>query len=127
MDNNLRKETAEAVDRHDRDLDQINEQRRKWLYASSVVYVGIILIIFAWNWIDHLQSKAVWWVIVALMLVLSVNWWFWTMRVIRRFIHHRHYEVDLIMNIMQDLREIKEDVKQIRHEHEHLGNRERRE
>lgn len=128
MPETLRQQTIDAVARHDKDLNEINEHRQRWLLASSIVYVGIILIIFAWDWLDSIGSKSVWWVIVSLMLILSINWWFWTMKVIRRFIHHRHYEVDLIVNIMHDIREVKEDVKQLRQEHTDMfGNRERRE
>lgn len=128
MYKNLRKETVEAVQRHDRDLEEITKSRHRWLYASSVVYVGIILLIFSWDWIDSLNLKSIWWVVVSLMLILSINWWYWTMRVVRRFVHHRKYEVDLIMNIMYDIKEVKEDVRQLIQEHtKRMGDWERRE
>lgn len=98
---------------HNKDLQEINNQRRKWLLASSAVFSGIIILIFAWDWIDQIHSKSIWWVIVSLMLILSVNWWYWTMRVVSRLMHHQKVEFGLIIELVRDIREIKADVKEL--------------
>lgn len=97
--------------REEQELDKLNNQRRVWLWASSVVFWAIIFIIFFWDWIDHLGSKSVWWFIVSCMLILSINWWYWTMRIVRKLIHHQRVEYSLLRSIITDLGKIKRDVK----------------
>lgn len=102
----------QLLDRHTIDLDRLNNQRRVWLYASSVVLTGIIFLIFGWEWLDGLHSKAIWWLIVSLMLVISVNWWYWTMRVVRIIIHYQQIEYELIKNIYDEVKVFKNDLKE---------------
>lgn len=102
--------TKKLLNKHTQDLNRINQQRRLWLYASSVVLVGILFLIFTWDWIDGLHSKSIWWLVVSTMLIISVNWWYWTMRVIKRIIEHQEIEFDLIRVIMTDIREVKKDI-----------------
>ncbi|CAB4126008.1 hypothetical protein UFOVP181_230 [uncultured Caudovirales phage] len=99
------------IDNHTQDLIRINTQRRWWLYASSVVIVGILVIMFAWDWLEGFHSKSVWWLVVSLMLVISINWWYWTMKVIRRIIEHQKIEFELIGVIITDIKEVKKDIK----------------
>ena len=110
---------------HEKDLQEVNKQRRRWLYASSIVFLGIVLLIFSWDWLDQFHSKSIWWVIVSLMLIVSVNWWYWTMRVVSRLVHHQKIEFSLIIELVKDIREIKSDVKELGRqeleEHKKLG------
>jgi len=99
------------IQQQELDLDQLNDQRRKWLWASSIVFFAIITLMFAWEWIDHFESKTAWWFIVSCMLLISINWWYWTMRVVRRIIQHQLVEYQLLKAIVIDIREIKRDVK----------------
>lgn len=98
---------------NDEHLDNINKQRRKWLYASSIVFAGIVLLIFGWEWLDHFQSAAVWWVVVALMLIISVNWWYWTMNVVYKMLHHQKIEFGIIKELLIDVKEVKQEVKKL--------------
>ena len=106
----MNRKLKNVLDQHTKDLNRINEQRRWWLYASSVVVVGILTIMFAWDWIDGFHSKSVWWLVVSMMLIISVNWWYWTMRVIRRIIEHQKVEFELIGVIITDIKEVKKDI-----------------
>ena len=101
----------DIINQQELDLDKLNEQRRAWLWASSVVFFAIITLMFAREWIDHFESKTAWWFIVSCMLLISINWWYWTMRVIRRIIHHQIIEYQLLKGIIVDILEIKRDVK----------------
>lgn len=105
--------SEELIDIEERNLDRINDQRRLWLWASSFVFWAIIIVIFAWDWIDGFDSKAVWWFIVSCMLILSINWWYWTMRVIRILVHHQLVEYDILKSILVDLGKIKKDVREL--------------
>ena len=108
---NIKIKTKELLAKHADDIERINHQRRLWLYASSVVMVGIVGLIFSWDWVSELHSKSVWWVIVSVMLIISINWWYWTMSVIRRMLDHQKVEYDLLSCILNDISLAKEDIK----------------
>lgn len=99
------------LEKHRRDIDKLNNERHLWLWASSIVFSGIILLIFGWNWLSGINSKTIWWVIVSLMLIISINWWYWTMRVIRIIIYYQEIEYSLIKEIHNEINWVKEDMK----------------
>ena len=101
----------ELLECRKKDIDRINNQRRMWLYASSVVFSGIIFLIFGWDWLSGIQSKSIWWVIVGIMLIISINWWYWTMRVLRIIIDYQSGEYALITTIISDIHILKKDIK----------------
>ena len=109
----ISKKTNALIKKNTEDLEQINQQRRAWLYASSVVFVGIVCLIFGWDWIDDLHSKSIWWLIISLMLILSVNWWYWTMRVVLRLINHQKIEFEIIHELLYDIRGLKNEIRQL--------------
>lgn len=105
--------TSKSIKDNQQDLEKLYIQRRHWLWASSVVFGTLILIIFFWDWIDSFGSKTVWWVVVSFMLIISINWWYWSMRVIRKLIHHQSVEYSLLRLILVDLRKIKQDLRRM--------------
>lgn len=107
------RKTQRLIDKNNQDLEQINDQRRTWLYASSIVVVAVIFLIFGWDWLDTLHSKTIWWLITSGMLVLSVNWWYWTMRVMLRLINHQKIEFAIITELLEDIKKIRNDVRQL--------------
>ena len=107
----MNRKLKQIIDNHTQDLERLNRQRRWWLYASSIVVFGILVLMFAWDWLEEFHSKGIWWLVVSMMLVVSVNWWYWTMKVIRRIIEHQKTEFELIGVIMTDIKEVKKDIK----------------
>lgn len=103
------------IKKTDEELEKINNQRRKWLIASSIVFVGIISLIFTWEWLNHLDSKIVWWMITSIMLIISINWWYWTMKVIRQLIYHQKLEFNLLSDIIIEIKSIKKDLDKVKH------------
>jgi uncharacterized membrane-anchored protein YitT (DUF2179 family) len=101
------------LDQHCTDLDKINKQRRAWLYASSVVFVGIIFLIFSWDWLDHFHQSSIWWVVISLMLILSINWWYWTMRVVKVLLCHQQIAQSLLKAVLEDVHEAKQNIKRL--------------
>lgn len=98
------------------DLDRANEQRKKWLMASSVVIAGIIGWIACWNWIHSLDSVWIDWLMISLGLIISVNWWYWTMGLVRQYLSHQRSVLEVLDNIVQDLKIVKDDVKNLNKE-----------
>lgn len=107
------KKTKDLITQNAKDLENINEQRRLWLYASSFVLFGIVLLIGGWEWIDHFHSKEIWWVLTSLMLIISVNWWYWTMRVMLRLINHQKEEFSIIAELINDVRQLRVSLKEL--------------
>lgn len=106
--------TKKEIEQHEEDLEKLHDQRRMWLFASSIVFWALIFIIFAWDWIDGFGSKSVWWVIVSCMLIVSINWWYWSMRVVRKLIVHQTIEYGILKSILGDVSEVKADIKDLR-------------
>ena len=101
-------------------IEKLNSQRRAWLYASSVVFVGIILLIFGWDFVDNFHTKKAWWAIVSLMLILSINWWYWTIRVIRMLIQQRRNEIDVLSELIVNIKLVKTEVSDLSKELQNL-------
>lgn len=107
----MNRRTLNLLKQHQHDINRINQQRRWWLYASSVVFLAVVFLIFAWDWIDGLHSHSIWWVVVSSALIISVNWWYWTMKVIKRILEHQEIEYNLLFSIIDDLHSVRNDIK----------------
>ena len=103
--------TKRLLKKHADDLERINNQRRIWLYASSVVFVGIIGLIITWDWLDHFHSNTLWWGVISTIMIVCVNWWYWTMRVIRILLRHQQVEYDLLTCVLNDIDLAKKDLR----------------
>jgi hypothetical protein len=105
---NIRKGT---IQEHTEVLEKIYNQRRKWLYASSIVYTGIILIIFSWDYLTEYASGTIWWCLISVGLLISVNWWYWTMKSLSDLVRSIYTEYELLSEISDDIDELKEIFK----------------
>lgn len=92
------------------DITRLNDQRQRWLMFSSVIFVGVILIIFFSDTINNLQSQTVWWMIGSVGLLVSINWWYWTLTLIRRVLQHQIDTVVILNEITNDVKDIKTDI-----------------
>lgn len=95
------------------ELDRINEQRRLWLYASAGIIVGIVLIISGWHYLEDREFGWIIWSIVSTGLVISALWWYWTMRMIRYSLTHQTTVLDLLIEMTDDIKLVKNDVKDL--------------
>ena len=91
-------------------LHAFDDERRAWLILSSFVVFAVLIILYSWDAIAH--SKLVY-AIGAFGLVLSVTWWYWTMRLIRHLIESKTDEYQLLTDIITMVRDVKEDVKKL--------------
>jgi hypothetical protein len=92
------------------DIIRLNNQRIRWLTFSSLIFTVVILIIFLSEKINDLHSHTIWWVIGSLGLLLSINWWYWTLTLIRRVLQHQIDTVIILSEITNDVKEIKTDI-----------------
>ena len=95
---------------HIAELEKFNKERIFWMRLSGFVAISILLIVLDWT---LLGQHSIHWVLISLGLVLSVSWWYWTMKMVRTVIDHRVVEVEILANIVTDIKEIREDVKKL--------------
>jgi len=92
------------------DIIRLNNQRKRWLVFSSIIFVGVILIIFFSEKINNLHYHSIWWLIGSIGLIVSINWWYWTLTLIRRVLQHQIDTVILLSEITNDVKSIKTDI-----------------
>jgi len=92
---------------HVEDLHKIDNQRKGWLALSAFVVAAITGIIFGWNWV---HSNHLIWLVVSIGLILAVIWWYWTMRLIRHLIQHKVTESEILTEVVEDIRYIKNNL-----------------
>lgn len=89
------------------DIDEINKQRRYWLLSSSIVFVCIVILIFSWDWITNTRQQSLWWIFISILLIISVNWWYWTMQSLATIIHRIKDEYIILSDVVDELAEVK--------------------
>lgn len=92
-------------------LHAFDNERRAWLVLSSFVVVSVLGIIFSWDAVTH--SKIIY-LIGTLGLVLSVTWWYWTMRLVRHLLESKTDEYQLLTEVVEMVRSVQDDVKKLR-------------
>lgn len=101
------------IEKFKSDIARLNTQRIQWLTFSSVIFVVVILIIFLSERINNLHSHTIWWVIGSMGLLLSINWWYCTLTLIRRVLQHQIDTVIILSEITNDVKEIKTDITEL--------------
>lgn len=96
-----------------KDIEQSNTQRKYWIFASSFVFVGVIFYILGWHWIQQLANPYIDWILISVGLLISMNWWYWTMGLIRQYLSHQAEVITLLDGIVTDLKIIKHEVKSL--------------
>ena len=100
----------DKLKKHIQDLTNLNNHRKKWLMLSAFVVISVLGIVFEWKQIEKHQLI---WLIASLGLVVSVTWWYWTMRLIRVLIGHRMEETELLLDLVKSIREVNEDLRKL--------------
>ena len=99
---------------YNKELDQLNKQRKLWLWASSGVVIGILVCITFWNWIsDYAHYQWITWSAISIGLIISINWWYWTMGMVRKSLAHQITVMEILSDITNDIKDVKEDVKEL--------------
>lgn len=96
--------------KHLEKLQSFNRERIGWLALSGFVVAAVIGIVYGWNLVvdNHLI-----WVILSGGFTLMIIWWYWTMVVVRHMLESKTCEYEVLIDIIKDIQEIKEDVKNL--------------
>lgn len=95
---------------HTKEIHIFNKERVYWLRLSGFVAIAILLILADWAFIG---IGSVHWVLIGTGLVLSVIWWYWTMKLVRQLLNHRMTEVEILSDIIDEIREVKKSVENL--------------
>lgn len=96
---------------HTAELEKIYKQRQRWLLISSIVVTSVILVIFGSSFIDSYNNKHIWWIIVSLGLILSMNWWYWTMKSVSALVRSIYAEYEILNEITSEIEELRVIIK----------------
>lgn len=92
-------------------LEKFNKDRLTWIRLSVLVLCSIFLLIIDWTVLRTLNLH---WIFVSAGLIMSVVWWYWTMKLIRELIDQKITEVELLYDLIADIKGIKQDVKNLK-------------
>lgn len=106
------KSISELFKQHNVEIEQISHHRRWWFYASLYMASSIILLVASWNWIIDLHSHYAWVGVIILIVVLSINWIYWTASIIHKFINHQRLELILISELATDIKHLKKEIQE---------------
>lgn len=93
------------------DLIQVDVERKFWLLVSGFVVAVIISLIWQWS---HIRQNHLELAFISAGLTLGVVWWYWTMRLIRLTIYHRHLEIEVLKDVVTEIKEIKTEVSKLK-------------
>ena len=88
-------------------LQTLEKHRRRWLILSSIVFASAAFIIYDWF---QIQNHTIHWTLSALGVLISIIWWYWTMRLIRILLQHRLEDRLIMAEIIEDVKYIRTEV-----------------
>jgi hypothetical protein len=71
------------------------------------VYTAVIFLIFGWNYLDAMHDSKIWWVVISLSLLISVNWWYWTMKSLSELASSIDSEYKILSDITDSIEQVK--------------------
>ena len=96
-----------TIKEHIEDLHKIDNQRKGWLVLSAFVVAVVLGIIFGWGWV---YSNHLIWLAVSTGLIVTLVWWYWTMRLVRHVIQYKLAESEILQEVVDDIRYIKNNL-----------------
>lgn len=98
---------ASKIKDHTDNLTLMYRRRRLRLYISSLVVIAVISITVSWAYLSSFNSNLIWWGIISISVIVSLNWWFWTIRSIGKLVNAIHNEYEILNDISTDLANVK--------------------
>lgn len=93
---------------HLNDLKKLTTEWKSWILLSIVIIVIIADLIFDSR---TLIDNGLIWPIAISGILLCVVWWYWVMRSLRMLVKHREDETTVLIEIVDTIKEIREEVK----------------
>ena len=100
---------------HTIEMNNINKIRYWWIISSLMVYATIISIIVGWSWLIDMQHPQLW-INIAIISLISINWWYWTMVIIMKLISHQQREAEFANELIQEIKELRKHIVDIKYQ-----------
>lgn len=97
-------------EKNNKKLNLLSKQRRTWLYTTSCFFILVISSIFIWDMFNDIPSKTIWLVVISLMTIISINWWYWTMRTVKTMLDAQTESMSVITEILVEIKVIHENL-----------------
>lgn len=103
----MKNEFNSKIKQHTKNLEKIQKQRKMWLYASSIVYCAIVLVIFGWDYLAEHTNRKMWWAVISFGLIVSMNWWYWTMQSLKTVVQSVFEEYEILYEVTTNIDDLK--------------------
>ena len=91
------------------------EHRRIWLWSSTGVIAGSVAFLCTWDWVHSFKSGINWSLIAPLiMLILSINWGYWTLRLIIQLLNNQKAEMHIIHELADDISDLRKEITKLK-------------
>lgn len=94
-------------------LSIFNKERAIWMIVSGFMIAFLITIAISWNTILETHNPKIWGAIGLTLVIVTVNWWYWTMGLVKRLLEFQKDEIVILQEIVDDIRTIKNDVQDL--------------
>jgi ABC-type dipeptide/oligopeptide/nickel transport system permease subunit len=99
-----------TLTRHLEELKHLTAERKAWMVLSALIITVVLVLVFDSN---ELRDSGLLWPVGTTGVLLAVVWWYWVMRTIRQLIKHREEETIVLIEIIDSVKEIREDIKSL--------------
>ena len=91
----------------------MKKQYKYWMIASAIIYSCVITFIVLFDFVIRLDSKIIWWSIISILLMVSMNWWYWTMSLVKQLMEHHTNSIKVIKSLISDINAVRSDLTDI--------------
>lgn len=91
-----------------KELKTLEVHHKAWMIFSMVIVLIIGLLVFDLN---ELRQAGLLWPISVFGILISVAWWYWSMRLIKILMRHRKEETEVLIDIFETIKDMKEDLR----------------
>lgn len=95
-------------------IKNIRLQKRSWLAVSISFVIILLTLVLEWGNISAVNSTYLWVFTFAVLILTSIVWWFWTMRIMSTFLNHRKQEIMILEEIVVDIKQMKRDIEKLK-------------
>jgi hypothetical protein len=88
-------------------LKQFNIEHKIWLALSLFVLIGTTVTIFDWNFIYQHRLECL---AIASGLLISIVWWYWTMRITKELIAIKIADREILQEIIEDVQHVRAEI-----------------
>ena len=95
-------------------LKNFRSQHLLWMKFSFLFVLLSIGVLIEWDIIINIKDRVAKTGIIAVFVVTSIFWWYWTMSLVKQLLCFKEKEVIILNDIVQDISEIKKEITKLK-------------